>query len=388
MGYWCLPDGHAGWIEIDLTNSLQRSQLDSIIRPLALKKDEAAIVMWNTHNNRHEDRGATRCDLRLFLGNREVWKKAGVTLPWSTTEEPHVTLRPPNLKFDKVRVDVVNYALAGGGLSEIAIIRDGMNVARCGRARCSAMFHPTFSASRINDGIMDSNTDRVGYWLLPSRQAGWIEIDCKNELAEPALPQLDARPGEWNDLLRFAGRKQDIVSGTWWMSQHAIESAAEDLTARITIPVVPLGEYDLEVEFTRTLSKGYTCLFVPVESRTAMIVLATNQCGLERIDRRRWNDNATFGSGQVDLGKKHKVFVSVRRLDATASIRMELDGREVISWKGDPSSLSLNADWSMPWVNALGLGSMQSKDVFHSVRIRMINGKLGTEPDLKRFVRP
>ena len=84
--------------------------------------------------------------------------------------------------FDTVKVEVTKYCGAGGGLSEIQVIKNGRNIAEGCVARASACYAGAeFAADRVVDGVTSSAVFGVGYWLLPDATPGWIELDLSKK---------------------------------------------------------------------------------------------------------------------------------------------------------------------------------------------------------------
>ena len=55
----------------------------------------------------------------------------------------------------------------------------------------------------MTDGIVRSNAENIGYWLLPEQTPGWVEID---------LACLDAKYGA---ACRQLGLARALVDGDW-----------------------------------------------------------------------------------------------------------------------------------------------------------------------------
>lgn len=144
-----------------------------------------AVVLWNTRNGSHGDRGTLSCNLVLRHGESTVWEKKGIRMPWSAKLNPSVVVQLPKPKkaFDILRVEVVAWHKTSGGFSEIQVYRGKENIARSRPVRASATAQakhggPTrFAPNKIADGIIQETKNYVGYWLLPHSTPGWIEID-------------------------------------------------------------------------------------------------------------------------------------------------------------------------------------------------------------------
>jgi len=142
-------------------------------------RNRTALILWNTHNHTHGDRGAKICNVLLSRNGTTVWEKNGFPLAWDPGGNPPTVVDLPPVAFDRVRIDVVEWNGVGGGLAEIEIYRGGRNIARGAYARTSRVYSTTGACgpTMATDGNIDQEADGKGYWLLPTHTPGWIEID-------------------------------------------------------------------------------------------------------------------------------------------------------------------------------------------------------------------
>ena len=196
------------------------------LKTIALEPDYGAlrhsaqasrIVIWNTHNSRHNTSGTLQCNVVLFQAGRPVWRADKVDLPWQRNKDTFATVNVPARPFDVVRVEVTKWHGYSGGLAEIEIWQGGKNIALGKPTRASAAADSRTAAPRVTDGITTSLVYKDGYWLLPDDRAGWIEVS----LARPAYRKLirtkiSARK-PWQKVLDLAaGDVVDITAtGTW-----------------------------------------------------------------------------------------------------------------------------------------------------------------------------
>jgi len=207
IGAWLLPPQTAGWIEVDL----------SLPRPRQLAGTTAnKLVIWNQHNGPHNNHGTTECDVRLYSQGREVWKKTALAVPWSPNEDRNVVLELPPTRFDLARVEVSKWEKSSGGLAEIQIFAaGGGNLALDCPALASGVTDPGRSGRRVTDGILSSQADSVGYWLLPEQRSGWVEVDlaCLDAKYGAACRQLGLAlalgEGDWQRGLLWLSRGDD-----------------------------------------------------------------------------------------------------------------------------------------------------------------------------------
>lgn len=206
VGAWLLPPQTPGWVEVDL--SLPRSR--QLAGATANK-----LVIWNQHNGPHNNHGTSECEVRLYSQGREVWKKTGLAVPWSPNEDRSIALELPPTRFDLARVEISKWEKTSGGLAEIQIFSAGRNLALDCPALASGVSDPARSGRRVTDGILSSQVESVGYWLLPEQRGGWVEIDlaCLDAKYGAACRQLGLAlalgEGNWQRGLLWLARGDD-----------------------------------------------------------------------------------------------------------------------------------------------------------------------------------
>jgi hypothetical protein len=154
------------------------------------------IVVWNEHNGPHHNCGAQTCNLSLEFNGKEVWAQKDLDVPWQPDQPSKVAVDVPLILADAVRVEVVAWKGDGGGLAEVEVLdKAGKNLTTGATVIASAEHLPEDprSSATLVDGVTDSNTHMVGYWMLPSDQKGWAEIRLlPQEQATPARPEPTA----------------------------------------------------------------------------------------------------------------------------------------------------------------------------------------------------
>jgi len=134
------------------------------------------IVIWNTHNSKYNTSGSLQCNVMLFRAGKPVWRADKVDLPWERDTDTFAAVNVPARQFDVVRVEITKWRGYSGGLSEMEIWQGGKNIALRMTTRASASADKRTTSARVTDGITTSTVYKDGYWLLPDRQAGWVEI--------------------------------------------------------------------------------------------------------------------------------------------------------------------------------------------------------------------
>jgi|GEM_PF-5336653 len=146
--------------------------------PQAPSGGKDRIVIWNQHNGVVGDRGSTKANVILFDGRKEVWRKNNVSLSWAKDQDAKTEIETPEMRFNRIRVEILEIHFRGGGLAEVQFFRRGNNVAK--RARVTASGHwegkEEFAPKKVTDGNTSAASKDDGYWLLPNKELGWIEI--------------------------------------------------------------------------------------------------------------------------------------------------------------------------------------------------------------------
>ncbi len=231
---------------------------------------------------------------------------------------------------------------------------------------------------------------------LPGINSSIAKIKIDKRLAEIANLQVPAatfaagRPsvpltfprGQWVDVLRLVDPARDTVKGHW--SRHGTEVSCEpEIEARIELPVVIDGSYDLDVEFTRTSGGDDVDTIIPVGSRGCSVVMSAggngNDNGLALIDGRRpfVGNNLTGTHYKLENGRRYRLSIRVRLpKPGQASTDVALDRTPFLPhWEGSESSLSIPDGWALAHTQRAGLATWNARVTYHTVRLRMISGR-------------
>ena len=209
---------------------------------------------------------------------------------------------------------------------------------------------------------------------------GIVQSGEPREPAEPAASGPSSPPGlvpgEWSELLTRIDVEKHTASPAWRLRGTDLEVEPTGPAARLAIPVVPEGAYDLRIELTRTDGFGMVGVILPVGPRQCLLALGYGgtASGLDTVGSRRADDNTTTFLGALNNNRRYTLEVTVR-LDADqAAVTANLDGRPLVFYRGPVRSLGLDDDWRIPRRDCLGLVA-QSPAVFHSVRLKPVAGK-------------
>lgn len=198
-------------------------------------------------------------------------------------------------------------------------------------------------------------------------------------LAIGAEPEGD----EWIDLLADVDPQRDAVAGQWRKSDKglAVEAMAG---ARLALPWKPAAEFDFEVKFTRhTGAHSVALIFVAGGQQASLDIDGWGQhlAGIQNIGGRTIQENATrVPNVALENGRSYTATVRVRK----GSVQALLDGKELSTYRGDGSDLSLVNLWRIPNRNAIAIGAWESSTTFESIRVRTVSGAPSTPAPMPR----
>lgn len=185
--------------------------------------------------------------------------------------------------------------------------------------------------------------------------------------------RANAAEGTWESLIPAIDPGRAGVVGNWRKAGDSLTVNAVE-GARLALPLVPRGEYDLRTTFTRRTGQHSIGLIVVQGGRQVVFEVdawGSHLAGFQNISGRTIRENPTRREGyRLENGRRYTMTVEVRN----GSLRGLLDGREVAMHRTSGGDLSLQDLWRMPDSRQLGLVAWQSDTTFHSVDLRMVNG--------------
>ena len=202
-------------------------------------------------------------------------------------------------------------------------------------------------------------------------------------LAKMGPAAADASPqsypaGQWIDMMKLIDINRDKVAGDWQRSAAGLTLNAAS-GARLALPVIPMGSYELEYQFSRTESADAVSAMLPAGSSGVLLHLGgwVNQIsGLSQINHRGADSNETKVSPpRIVNGRTYTVLIRVLLEGDQAAITITLDSRPYIAWQGAQSALWLPTGWALPNPKCIGLGGEHCRVVFSSIRLRMLSGQ-------------
>ncbi|HUY89872.1 MAG TPA: hypothetical protein VMV10_14145 [Pirellulales bacterium] len=181
--------------------------------------------------------------------------------------------------------------------------------------------------------------------------------DSETLAAKPAFSA--ARMGKAIDVLKQIDPKRDAVAGDWKLTDGVLVTP-EDPFSRLMLPAPPSPEYQLTVVVERQKGDWGLGVGLVVDGRQ---VVACVDCfdgrnsGLELVDGKACNDNESTVKGRMLTdGRPSTLAYTVRR----NGVKVSIDGRTLIDWRGDPKRLSMIEEWKVPDASRLSLNTFKT----------------------------
>ena len=233
-------------------------------------------------------------------------------------------------------------------------------------------------------------TKRLAEIALLKPVSAKVEVAAKVGTASPGIGVAPQQPGEWVDILDWAVGLDWSLRGHNWNQNLNGPPTKEGITTgvrranRFPLPAIIDGDYEMEVEFTRTQGNECVAVFFPVGTHNMHLECGANGGNISCVHwingKSGFEGNGTERRpGQLSNGVRHRLFFRVKQAGDQAEFHIDLDQeKDYIQWKGPSASLT-NTDWGdwrvtsvqHPWV-----GGWDNVVQFHKVRVRMLSGTL------------
>lgn len=236
--------------------------------------------------------------------------------------------------------------------------------------------------------------------------------DAAEAEAPPAVPVLgpdtsiELPAADWVELLPLVIPERDgLYQRKDWLRKgnDLIAMPTSDNTSVLTIPVVPRGNYQLEVTFMTASATGYVYVALPCGTSSIALALCDRASksaydaakqdgaqplqgfsGLEVIEGKSAADNGTGRKLSLEPKKVYTVQVTVERHDdhGTVTIAATLDGKQIVRWRGKQEVL---LSVYQRHKKHIALASRHVTVSFSSIRLKMLSdGKAYAELPSKR----
>lgn len=187
---------------------------------------------------------------------------------------------------------------------------------------------------------------------------------------EKSLGGLDGiTPGAVN-LLGWIDPETHSVKGKWRFKGSVLHAPKED-EARVLIPCMPPDEYDLRIVASLQDDDRELVIGLVVGGRQVIVELRPDRAELELIDGERGKENGTRVREPIFTDDRPRAIVcSVRH----GRVRVAVDGKPLIDFRGAASRLSLDDTWRVPETRALFVGADDTVYHLHEVTLVSISG--------------
>ena len=179
------------------------------------------------------------------------------------------------------------------------------------------------------------------------------------------------------DLLKDLDIKRDTIRGDWSVTNGNLIVKGDGATPACLRfhNQVPAASYQLQAEFTKPEGGDALGIYLPVNSAMVMVVIRSQQIGLDTLNGKRFDVNETTRGGDFGDTKLRKLIVDVSSHGNDVQIEVSVDGKQYIDWTGSASSFKLNDDWAIGGSNSFAVGSWNTSFVIHSLQFQ--NGPPG-----------
>lgn len=210
--------------------------------------------------------------------------------------------------------------------------------------------------------------------------------DAKRLLAEKQLAKVEAAlekfepKAEWVNVLKTVDLARHMRWGTWAWGGTALGISKSAPRARVLVPVMPDGNYEMTATFSRVDGLGSTRFRLPVGANACMLILGADKeqlCGLDSVDGNGAAENPTKTLAPSLAGPaKHTVYAKVLREGEKVRVTVALDEKPLFAWSGTVSQLAVPEEWDLSDDAAMGLGASDTRVIYQSVLVRMLTGRL------------
>jgi hypothetical protein len=179
------------------------------------------------------------------------------------------------------------------------------------------------------------------------------------------------------NLIKSVSPTRDAVSGFWEVDGGRLQGDATP-RARIVMPIVPHGDYEMTLRCARIVGQGSLDVVLPVRDRQVLLVVADRSpegvfSGLALVGGDRSGESITSDPTFDFVNSRvYDLDITVRTIGPDAKIAVDVDDRPFIRWVGPIDDLSLPGDWSLPQSAALAVGSDEAMFQFRSILMRTV----------------
>jgi hypothetical protein len=177
------------------------------------------------------------------------------------------------------------------------------------------------------------------------------------------------------DLLRMIDPARDFTEGRWTCDGALLSCEQKLPKARVQIRYAPPTEYDVIVVIERKDGNDSFQVGLICGSQPCLMVVdgwGSTVAGLMLIDGRFADSNESTARQDPLLGldRPTLVVVSVRN----ESVRLSVDGKRIVAWKGAFNRLWSHQDYKLPTAGALFLGCWDTRFAIEQATLQPVAG--------------
>ena len=200
------------------------------------------------------------------------------------------------------------------------------------------MTEATFSMSTLNSGTV--------VFFRPTTADNVLPVDPTPFRKGPAT--LIKNRQSQIDLKRTIDPKLDSVHGIWGVWNNAICSH-KDKFLKLQIPVDVPESYIIRARVKRTWGNDAYGMILVVGGHQCLLALDAyggTKSGLDMVAGKKLRKNVTTREIKniLPLDKSIEVIVKV----TPTTVHVDVDGRELVDWSGDPADFSVQEQWQVP----------------------------------------
>lgn len=220
------------------------------------------------------------------------------------------------------------------------------------------------------NGADDAMRRRAAHWyrLALPQLSGLAEVKAKRRIQ--IVFGKDEPINEWVDLIAAVDPKKHTRDGTWNKTDKTFTvTQLNENGANLVLKNTATGSYELRVSFDRK-SGDLVGIRLPVGKNHCYVKVATHYLGLAPVNGSQAHEarNPTCQRIRTNsIGTLH-VVVKLDSDDGSATIDVELNGKNVISWRGSPSALDGQTS------EGFGFHAWEAKASFTKAAYRRITG--------------
>ena len=210
--------------------------------------------------------------------------------------------------------------------------------------------------------------------------------------ATAAIPETFAA-NQWHDVLKYVDAAKDPVLGSipiGWrrdgktvVYQYGGSYYSSGPESKVTVPVMPQGNYDLQVMFAVSRTQGSAGIYLPVGLTCVLLRIYSNgytASGLEYVGGQAAYSNGTGTMVTLFVNRVYTIEIRVTVTGDQANIAATLDGGPLVQWSGPLSALTTYDSVDR---RCLGLHGYNTTVTYGSLKLRPAQEAAIYKPDAK-----